>query len=82
MCILCGVRTTVEFDDDTAQALAHLRSETGMGVSEAVNTLVRRGLLAEAPPAPFIQQTRRLGIRIDVTNVAEAIDLLEGHEAR
>ena len=71
----------MEFDDDTAQALAHLRSESGMGLSEAVNALVRRGLLTEASPAPFVQQTRRLGIRIDVTNVADAIDLLEGHQA-
>ena len=72
----------MEFDDDTAQALAILRSESGMGVSEAVNALVRLGLLAEASPAPFVQQTRRLGVRIDVTNVADAIDLLEGHQAR
>ncbi len=78
----CGMRTTVEFDDDTAQALAILRSESGMGVSEAVNALVRLGLLAEASPVPFVQQTRRLGVRIDVTNVADAIDLLEGHQAR
>ena len=72
----------MEFDDDTAKALEQLRSESGMGVSEAVNWLVRRGLLAEASPEPFVQQTHRLGIRIDVTNVAEAIDLLEGHQAR
>ncbi len=76
------MRTTVEFEDDTAQALAQLRSESGMGVSEAVNVLVRRGLLAEEPSARFVQETHRLGIRIDVTNVADAIDLLEGHQAR
>ena len=45
-------------------------------VSEAVNALVRLGLLAEASPTPFVQPTRRLGFRIAVTNVAEAIDLL------
>ena len=72
----------MEFDDDTAQALANLRRESGMGVSEAVNTLVRRGMLAEASSEPFVQQTRRLGIRIDVSNVAEAIDLIEGQVAR
>ena len=79
--MLRGMRITVEFDDDTAQALAHLRRESGMGLSEAVNALVRRGLLTEASPAPFVQQTRPLGMRTDVTNVAEAIDLLEGHQA-
>ena len=72
----------MESDDDTAQALAHLRRESGMGVSEAVNALVRRGLLTETSSEPFVQQTRRLGIRIDVSNAAEAIDLLEGQAAR
>lgn len=76
------MRTTVEFEEDTAKALAQVRRETGMGVSEAVNHLVRRGLLVEIEGAPFVQQTRSLGLRIDVSNVAEAIDLLEGPQAR
>ncbi len=76
------MRTTVEFEEDTAMALTQLRRETGMGVSEAVNHLVRCGLLADETPVPFVQQTRALGLRIDVTNVADAIDLLEGPRAR
>lgn len=76
------MRTTVEFEEDTAMAVVQLRRETGMGVSEAVNHLVRCGLLADETPAPFVQQTRALGLRIDVTNVADAIDLLEGPRAR
>ena len=76
------MRTTVEFDEDAARALDRLRHATGMGVSEAVNHLVRRGLAAESTRAPFVQQTRPLGIRIDVSNVAEAIELLEGPHAR
>ena len=76
------MRTTIEFDDDTSKAVARLRKESGMGVSEAVNHLVRRGLLAPAERPPFEQQTRPLGLRIDVTNVADAIDLLEGSQAR
>ena len=57
------MRTTVEFEEDTARALERFRSTTGMGVSEAANHLVRRGL------------------RIDVSNTADAIDLLEGSRA-
>ena len=79
------MRTTVEFEEDTARALEQLRANTGMGVSEAVNHLVRCGLLApEASPegATFVQRTHRLGLRIDVSNVADAIDLLEGPRAR
>ena len=35
-----SMRTTIEFDEDAARALARLRQDTGMGVSEAVNHLV------------------------------------------
>ena len=79
------MRTTIEFEEDTARALHRLRDRTGMGVSEAVNHLVRRGLLADdgSPDAsPFVQRTHRLGLRIDVSNVADAIDLLEGPRTR
>jgi hypothetical protein len=76
------MRTTVEFDDDATRAIEQLRSEEGLGVSEAVNLLIRRGLLPRAEPAPFHQRTRSLGLRIDVSNVAVALEELEGVEAR
>ena len=76
------MRTTVEFDEDTAKAVERLRRERGMGVSEAVNELIRRGLVPRPAAAPFRQPTRRLGLRVDVSNVAEALDLLEGTTTR
>jgi hypothetical protein len=76
------MRTTVEFDDDTAKAVEQLRHELGIGVSQAVNELIRRGLMPRTDQAPFRQRTRRLGIRIDVSNVAAALEDLEGVEAR
>jgi hypothetical protein len=76
------MRTTVELDDDAARAVAHLRKERGLGVSEAVNELIRRALLPREPVAPFRQPTRAVGLKIDVSNVAEALDLLEGSESR
>ena len=76
------MRTTVEFDEDAARALTRLRQDSGMGVSEAVNHLVRQGLAASPDTRPFVQRTRPLGIAIDVSNVAEALDLLEGPHAR
>lgn len=76
------MRTTVEFDDDTAAAVEQVRRESGLGVSEAVNELIRRGMLPRPPSAPFRQRTSALGIRIDVSNVAEALEILEGAEAR
>lgn len=39
------MRTTVEFDDDANRAVLQLREERGLGVSQAVNELIRRGLL-------------------------------------
>lgn len=76
------MRTTVEFDDDVATAIAQLRKERGAGVSEAVNELIRRGLLHRPQAQPFTQVTGSLGLRIDVTNIADALDLLEGSESR
>lgn len=76
------MRTTVEFDADTARAVEALRREEGLGVSAAVNELIRRGLLAQGAPKPFVPRTFRLGIAIDVSNVADALDLLEGPSAR
>jgi hypothetical protein len=76
------MRTTVQFDDDVTAAIERLRRETGAGVSEAVNELIRRGLLPHEQRAPFVQRTRRLGLKIDVSNIAEALDVLEGPTAR
>lgn len=76
------MRTTIEFDEDTAKALDALRAESGIGVSEAANQLIRRSMLATAPGSAFRPRSRRLGLRIDVSNVAEALDVLEGSEAR
>ena len=76
------MRTTVELDSDTEQAVQALRREKGRGVSEAVNELIRRGMLAEPYAKPFVARSQRLGLRIDVSNVADALDLLEGPNAR
>ncbi|HRY11426.1 MAG: CopG family transcriptional regulator [Anaerolineae bacterium] len=76
------MRTTVEFDADTAKAVERLRAEHGKGVSEAVNELIRRGMRDEPSPPPFVPRSFDLGLTIDVSNVADALDLLEGPDAR
>lgn len=76
------MRTTVDFDDDTARAIDSLRRERGMGLSQAVNELIRTGLMRRERAAPFRQRTHELGLKLDVSNVAEALDILEGPEAR
>jgi Arc/MetJ family transcription regulator len=76
------MRTTVELDADIAQAVQALRREKGRGVSEAVNELIRRGMLAEPRQQPFVARSQKLGIKIDVSNIADALDLLEGPDSR
>ncbi|HXV65441.1 MAG TPA: ribbon-helix-helix protein, CopG family [Vicinamibacteria bacterium] len=76
------MRTTINLDDDVSAAIEQLRKKANLGVSEAVNQLIRRGLNAQKKRKPFVQRTRSLGLRIDVNNVAEALELLEGPAAR
>ena len=76
------MRTTVDLDDDASRAVQRLREESGMGVSQAVNELIRRGLLPRPEAGPFRQRTRSLGLRVDVSNVAVALEDLDGVEAR
>lgn len=76
------MRTTIEFADDTAKAIQRLRLEEGRGISDAVNELIRRGLNTPAPSEPFIQRTTTLGLKMDVSNIGELLDVLEGPDAR
>lgn len=77
------MRTTVVLDDDVAAAVERLRREGSMGLSEAVNRLVRAGLLAaKRAPRRFEQAAQPLGLKIDVTNVADALEALEGPSTR
>lgn len=76
------MRATVEFDPDTTKAIEDLRRERGAGLNEAVNELVRRGMLAKPSAHRFVPIRRDLGLKIDVSNVAGAVDLLEGPESR
>jgi Ribbon-helix-helix protein, copG family len=78
------MRTTITLDDDVAAALEQLRRDRSISLSQAVNDLIRAGLAqtGKRPRTPFRQPSRPLGLRIDVTNVAEALELLEGPAAR
>jgi Arc/MetJ family transcription regulator len=76
------MRTTISLDDDVAAAVERLRRDRQIGLSEAVNELVRAGLVAPRKRPVFRQRSAELGLRIDVSNVAEALDLLEGPTAR
>ncbi|TSE01071.1 ribbon-helix-helix protein, CopG family [Skermania sp. ID1734] len=74
------MRTTVRLDDDVLAAAEQLRRERHIGLSEAVNELARAGIGRQPAAKPFRQRTHRLRISIDVSNVAEAIEYLDGNE--
>ena len=76
------MRTTLSLDDDVAAAVQRLRKERNLGLSEAVNELVRAGLAAPPRRKVFRQRTANLGLRIDVSSVADAMEHLDGPEAR
>jgi hypothetical protein len=76
------MRTTVTLDRDVAAAVRKLRRERGLGMSEAVNQLARAGLTVRSGREPFGQRSARLALKIDVTNVAEAIEQLDGPTER
>jgi Ribbon-helix-helix protein, copG family len=76
------MRTTVTLDDDVAAAVRHLQRERGVGVSEALNQLARSGLNVRLERRPFRQRSVRLGLKVDVRNVSEALELLDGPAAR
>jgi len=76
------MRTTLTLADDVAAAVEKLRRERAIGVSEAVNELVRAGLARRERTARFHQTTHDLGAGIDVSNVGDALETLDGPSAR
>lgn len=73
------MRTTVTLADDVAAAVERLRRERSIGMSEAINELVRAGLVAhDKPPTPFRQKSHDLGHGIDFDNIADALETLDG----
>jgi metal-responsive CopG/Arc/MetJ family transcriptional regulator len=75
------MRTTITLANDVAAAIEKLRRERGVGLSEAVNELVRSGLASERPSQPFRQKAHDLGTGVDVANIAETIETLDGPAA-
>lgn len=72
------MRTTVVIDSDVAAAIEQLRRE-GLGISEALNLLARRGIAAQTAGqvSRYRHRTSRIGLKVDVTNIADVLDLLD-----
>jgi hypothetical protein len=76
------MRTTITLADDVAAGIDKLRRERDLGLSEAVNDLVRAGLTADRADPEFHQQTHDLGAGVDFSNIGETIETLDGPTAR
>lgn len=71
------MRTTISLDADVVAEVERLRREQGLGLSEAINALARRGLVPDAAQEPYRFEPTPLRALIDLTNVAEVLDLIE-----
>lgn len=71
------MRTTFTLDADVAAAVERLRRDEGIGISEAVNRLIRQGLSRRAPLVPYEHQADAVGLTVDVSDVGAVLDLLD-----
>ncbi len=62
---------------DVAAAVQGMRRAEGIGVSEAVNRLVRDGLVKPAAAARYEHISYELGQRIDIADIGEVLSLLD-----
>lgn len=76
------MRTTITLADDVTAGVDKLRRERDLGLSEAVNDLVRAGLAAERSTPAFRQESHDLGPGVDFSNIGETLETLDGPTAR
>ena len=76
------MRTTVTLAPDVAAAVERLRREKALGVSDAVNELIRTGFVAHPAPEPYRPRTFDAGPRLDLINTGEVLEILEGPDHR
>lgn len=72
------MRTTVALDPDIEAEVRRLRRQEGLGLSEAVNALARRGMMPTSREASFEFNPRPLHALIDLTNISEVLETIEG----
>ncbi len=71
------MRTTIDLADDVAAAVEKARRERGLGLSEAVNDLIRAGLLPREQRAPIDPPSFNMSAKVDLSNIGEVLELLD-----
>ena len=77
LCYVEAMRTTITLEPDVAAAVERMRRTEGVAVSEAVNRLIRAGTTAPTARTPYQHTSADLGLRVDVTNIGDVLDLLD-----
>lgn len=77
------MRTTITVAPDVAAELDRLRREEGLGPSDALNALARRGMAARTePPKPYLHRSSDLGLKVDVHDIGGVLELLDEEQSR
>jgi hypothetical protein len=71
------MRTTFTLDDDVAAEVERLRREEGLGLSEAVNRLIRAGMARPATSRPYRHRSVSVGLKVDVADIGAVLDVLD-----
>lgn len=71
------MRTTLKLDDDVVAEVERLRREEGIGLSEAVNMLIRRSLARPRRRTEYEHRSAAVGLRVDVTDIGAVLDVLD-----
>lgn len=71
------MRTTCTLDDDVMAAVSRLQREEGVGISEAVNRLIRHALASSPRREPYEHQVADVGITVDVSDIGAVLELLD-----
>lgn len=79
--IIWVMRTTVRLDPEVAAAAEKLRQDHNIGLGEAVNQLAKAGIAQQPKSVHFQQRTAKIGFRIDVTNIADTLELLDQYDS-
>ncbi|MBV9120334.1 MAG: CopG family transcriptional regulator [Chloroflexi bacterium] len=70
------MRTTVTLDDDVVAAVEQVRQQQRIGLSEAVNQLVRAGI-QRPERRPYRHRSSNVTLKVDVSNIGAVLDLLD-----
>jgi hypothetical protein len=71
------VRTTINLGEDVVSEAAKLQRERGIGLSAAVNELARAGFKNVRQDYQYEHVTHDMGALVDLTDVADVLELLD-----